>query len=174
MTLFNIWDFGSSKFKSIILQNAVFMPLEWKMASCRIQPSQPPRCMWPLNTDLGWHVSIMFQTTSFGAPGRRVWMKLASGYKLISERKGCWQILPHKGGLPPLNGWRHTQFCSVQKAWNGRNTRKMVSWRYVILFFQEESHTQLDTIFNSVTARGYLFVRFIDGSFIVLHNYYLE
>ena len=121
------------------------MPLEWKVASCRIQPSQPPRFLGPLNTELGWHVSIMFQTARFGAPGQRIWMKLASGYKLISGRKGCWQILPPRGGLPPLNGWRHTQFCSVQTASNGRNTRKMVSWRYVMLFFFKRNLTSNST-----------------------------
>ena len=154
------------------------MPLEWKVASCRIQPSQPPRFLGPLNTELGWHVSIMFQTARFGAPGQRIWKKLASGYKLISGRKGCWQILPPRGGLPPLNGWRHTQFCSVQTASNGRNTRKMVSWRYVMLFFSRgishaTRHVTLPVSYDlSGTARGYLFVRFIDAmylSFIVTY-----
>ena len=102
---------------------------------------------------------------------------------LISGRKGCWQILPHRGGLPPLNGWRHTQFCSVQTASHGRNTGKMVSWRYVMLFFSRgishaTRHVTLPVSYDlSGTARGYLFVRFIDAmflSFIVLHNYYLE
>ena len=155
------------------------MPLEWKVASCRIQPSQPPRYMGPLtDTELGWHVSIMFQTASFGAPGQRIWRKLASGYKLISGRKGCWQILPHRGGLPALNGWRHTKFRSVQTASNGRNTRKMVSWRYVMLFFSRgishaTRHVTLPVSYDlSGTARGYLFVRFIDAmylSFIVTY-----
>ena len=152
------------------------------MASCRIQPSQPPRYMEPLNTELGWHVSIMFQK-AIRAPGQRHRIKLASGYKLISGRKGCWQILPHRGGLPPLNGWRHTQFCSVQTALHGRNTVKMVSWRYVMLLFSRgishaTRHVTLPVSYDlSGTARGYLFVRFIDAmflSFIVLHNYYLE
>ena len=114
------------------------------MATCRIQPSQRPRYMGPLHTDLGRHVSIMFQR-AIRAPGQRHRIKLASGYKLISGRKGCWQILPHRGGLPPLNGWRHTQFCSVQTASNGRNTRKMVSWRYVMLFFFKRNLTSNST-----------------------------
>ena len=152
------------------------------MASCRIQPSQRPRYMGPLHTDLGRHVSIMFQR-AIRAPGQRHRIKLASGYKLISERKGCWQILPHREGLPPLNGWRHTQFCSVQTASHGRNTGKMVSWRYVMLFFSRgishaTRHVTLPVSYDlSGTARGYLFVCFIDAmflSFIVLHNYYLE
>ena len=152
------------------------------MASCRIQPSQRPRYMGPLHTDLGRHVSIMFQM-AIRAPGQRHRMKLASGYKLISGRKGCWQILPHRGGLPSLNGWRHTQFCSVQTASHGRNTGKMVSWRYVMLFFSRgishaTRHVTLPVSYDlSGTARGYLFVRFNDAmflSFIVLHNYYLE
>ena len=135
------------------------------MASCRIQPSQPPRYMGPPITDLGWHVSIMFQKACFGAPSQRHRMKLASGYKLISGRKGCWQILPHRGGLPALNGWRHTQFCSVQTASHGRNTGKMVSWRYVILFFSRgishaTRHVTLPVSYDlSGTVRGYLFVR---------------
>ena len=72
-----------------------------------------------------------------GAPGQRHWMKLASGYKLISGRRGWWQNSLRRGGLPQsgLNGWRHTTFCLVHTTINGRNTRKMILWRYAILFY---------------------------------------
>ena len=80
----------------------------------------------------------MFQLSACsGPPGQRHRMKLASGYKLISGRRGWWQNSLHRGGLPQsgLNGSHHTQSCLVQTTFNGRNTRKMILWRYAMLFY---------------------------------------